>query len=68
MHRFAFMPFGNGVHKCIGMHFGGMEIKATMHQLLQRYRLTVPAGYRMPLDWVSLPRPKDGLPIRLHRL
>jgi len=68
VHRFAFMPFGNGVHKCIGMYFGGMEIKAIMHQLLRRYRLTVPAGYRMPLDWVSLPRPKDGLPIRLHRL
>ena len=68
VHRFAYMPFGTGVHKCIGMYFGGMEIKAAMHQLLQRYRLTVPAGYRMPVDWVSLPRPKDGLPLRLHRL
>jgi cytochrome P450 len=62
------MPFGNGVHKCIGMYFGGMEVKAAMHQLLQRYRLSVPPGYEMPIDWVSLPRPKDGLPIRLTRL
>ena len=46
VHRYAFMPFGNGVHKCIGMYFGGMEIKAAMHQLLQRYRLTVAA--RLP--------------------
>jgi cytochrome P450 len=68
VHRFAYLPFGNGVHKCIGMYFGGMEVKAAMHQLLQRYRLTVPAGYRMPIDWVSLPRPKDGLPVELHRL
>jgi cytochrome P450 len=68
VHRFAYLPFGNGVHKCIGMYFGGMEIKAAMHQLLLRYRLTVPAGYRMPVDWVSLPRPKDGLPVELHRL
>jgi cytochrome P450 len=68
VHRYAFMPFGNGVHKCIGMYFGGMEIKATMHQLLRRYRLSVPPGYRMPVDWVALPRPKDGLPIRLHQL
>ena len=67
VHRHAFMPFGTGVHKCIGMYFGGMEVKAAMHQLLQRYRLSVPAGYRMPIDWVSLPRPKDGLPLRLHR-
>ncbi len=65
VHRYAYMPFGNGVHKCIGMYFGGLEIKAAMHQLLQRFRLEVPPGYRMPLDWVSLPRPKDGLPIRL---
>ncbi len=66
VHRHAFMPFGNGVHKCIGMYFGGMEITATMHQLLRRYRFSVPEGYEMPLDWSSLPRPKDGLPISLH--
>ncbi|HEV7203701.1 MAG TPA: cytochrome P450 [Jatrophihabitans sp.] len=68
VHRNAFMPFGHGVHKCIGMYFGGMEVKAAMHQLLQRYRISVPAGYEMPVDWTSLPRPRDGLPITLHRL
>jgi cytochrome P450 len=68
VHRYAYLPFGNGIHKCIGMYFGGMEVKAAMHQLLQRFRLSVEPGYRMPIDWVSLPRPKDGLPIRLNRL
>ncbi|MBE7189511.1 cytochrome P450 [Jatrophihabitans endophyticus] len=68
VHRYAFMPFGNGVHKCIGMYFGGMEIKAVMHQLLLKYRLEVPDGYTMPLDWTSLPRPSDRLPLTLHRL
>jgi cytochrome P450 len=68
VHRFAYLPFGTGVHKCIGLYFGGMEIKAAMHQLLRRYRITVPPGYRMPIDWVSLPRPKDGLPVELHPL
>ena len=68
VHRYAFMPFGNGVHKCIGMYFGGMEVKAVMHQLLQRYRFSVPDGYTMPVDWTSLPRPSDGLPITLHTL
>jgi cytochrome P450 len=68
VHRYAYLPFGNGVHKCVGMHFGGMEVKAAMHQLLQRFRFTVAPGYRMPVDWVSLPRPKDGLPLHLHRL
>ncbi|MBN9619157.1 MAG: cytochrome P450 [Actinobacteria bacterium] len=67
VHRHAYLPFGNGIHKCIGMYFGGMEVKAAMHQLLLRYRITTDPGYRMPVDWVSLPRPKDGLPVRLHR-
>jgi cytochrome P450 len=68
VHRYAYMPFGTGVHKCIGMYFGGMEVKAAMHQLLRRYRLASPPGYRMPLDWSSLPRPRDGLPIELQSL
>jgi cytochrome P450 len=68
VHRHAYLPFGTGVHKCIGMYFGGMEIKAAMHQLLRRFRLTSPPGYRMPLDWSSLPRPRDGLPIELQSL
>jgi cytochrome P450 len=66
VHRNAWMPFGNGVHKCIGLHFGMMQIKAAMHQMLLKYRWTVPDGYTMPIDWVSLPRPKDGLPVRLQ--
>ena len=68
VHRYAYLPFGNGIHKCIGMYFGGMEVKAAMHQLLRRNRLSVPPGYEMPIDWSSLPRPRDGLPIQLHSL
>jgi cytochrome P450 len=68
VHRHAWEPFGSGVHKCIGLHFGGMQVKAAMHQLLMRFRWDTPAGYEMPIDWTSLPRPKDGLPIRLTRL
>jgi cytochrome P450 len=68
VHRAAWLPFGTGVHKCIGMHFGTMQVKAAMHQLLLRYRWTVPPDYRMPIDWTSLPRPKDGLPVHLTRV
>jgi len=68
VHRNAWMPFGHGVHKCIGMSFGGMEIKAVLHQMLLAYRWNVPAAYQLPIDWSSLPRPKDGLPVRLERL
>lgn len=64
-HRFAWIPFGGGVHKCIGMHFGGLEVKAIMHRLLRRYHWTIDPDYAPPMDNHSLPFPKDGLPITL---
>jgi cytochrome P450 len=67
-HKYAWAPFGGGVHKCIGMHFGSMEVKAIMHQLLQRYSLHVPPGYEPPIDYGTGPFPADGLPIELRPL
>jgi hypothetical protein len=66
--RYAWSPFGGGAHKCIGMYFAGMQVKTILHQVLQRYRWSVPADYEWPLDTTSLPSPKDGLPVRLERL
>jgi hypothetical protein len=43
-----------------------MEIKAIMHQLLMRYRWSVPADYEMPIDTTALPVPADGLPVKLE--
>jgi cytochrome P450 len=66
-HRLAWEPFGGGVHKCIGLYFGGMEVKAILHRLLRTHRWTVDPGYVAPLDHHSLPFPKDGQPICLTR-
>jgi cytochrome P450 len=66
-HRFAWEPFGGGVHKCIGLYFAGLEVKAIMHRLLREYHWSVEPGYVPPLDNHSLPFPKDGLPITLVR-
>ncbi|GAA3952490.1 cytochrome P450 [Gordonia caeni] len=66
-HRMAWMPFGGGVHKCIGLYFGQMEIKTIMHNLLRDYEWFVPAGYRLPMDYSALPVPKDKLPVTLVR-
>ncbi|HEX2312511.1 MAG TPA: cytochrome P450 [Thermomonospora sp.] len=68
VHRYAWEPFGGGAHKCIGLHFAGLQIKSVLHQVLLRYRWSVPDGYRWPLDTTSLPSPKDGLPVRLERI
>lgn len=67
-HKYAFAPFGGNVHKCIGMHFGTMEVKAILHQLLLSYRWSVPAGYEPVIDYGTGPYPADGLPIELRPL
>ncbi len=66
-HRAAWEPFGGGVHKCIGLYFAGMEVKAIMHRLLRDYRWSVDPDYVPPLDHHALPFPTDGQPIDLVR-
>jgi cytochrome P450 len=67
-HRYAWAPFGGNVHKCIGMHFGGMEVKAILHQLLLRIAWSIPAGYEPVIDYGTGPFPADGLPVTLRAL
>ncbi|MBJ8345082.1 cytochrome P450 [Antrihabitans sp. YC2-6] len=67
VHKHAWVPFGAGAHKCIGQHFGGMQVKAVMHKMLQNFEWSIEPGYRLRLDHTSLPRPKDGLHVCLHR-
>ena len=47
------------------MHFGGMEVKAILHQLLLRYELQIAPGYEPFMDTATGPFPADGLPIDL---
>lgn len=67
-HRFGYVPFGGGVHKCIGMRFAELEVRTLVAHALQRYRFYVPEGYELPLNFTSLPIPADGLPIRIERV
>ncbi|MBA3979303.1 MAG: cytochrome P450 [Alcanivorax sp.] len=67
VHPYAWVPFGGGAHKCIGLHFAELQVKAVLHQLVQQFEWSVDPDYRMPLDMTSLPVPKDKLPIRLRR-
>ena len=67
-HAFAWVPFGGGVHVCIGQHFATLQVKAIMHQLLLRYRWSIEPGYRMPYQLVPIAKPRDGLPVTLQRI
>ena len=71
-HPYAYFPFGGGAHKCIGMHFGQMEVKTILHQILRRYRVTSPlpdlGTPASAWDWTSLPKPLNDLPVTLTPL
>jgi cytochrome P450 len=67
-HRYAWLPFGGGVHKCIGMHFGMLEVKTLLHEMLRRFRWTTPDGYQVRWDSTALPVPADGLPVELREI
>ena len=69
-HSFAFMPFGGGAHKCIGLHFAGLQGKCFLFQLLLKRRVGMPADYAKRVKYVEVPfpHPTEGLPIELSRL
>ena len=67
-HPGQFVPFGGGAHMCIGLHFGDMEVKALLHQLVLQFAWQVPANYTMAVNFTSLPRPADHLPVSLMRI
>jgi cytochrome P450 len=52
---------------CIGQHFAGLQVKAIVTQLLQRYRWSIEPGYEMPYQLVPIAKPRDGLPLKLSR-
>jgi cytochrome P450 len=54
-HRYARAPFGGGVHKCMGMHFAFIMVKAVMHQMLQRFSWSVDPGYEVPWNYKGMP-------------
>ena len=67
-HPMCFHPFGSGAHKCIGLHFADVTVKAFLHRFVLTYRFATPAAYAPRLEWVPLPKPADGVPLTLAPL
>ena len=64
--RFAFIPFGAGVHKCLGMHFAQQEARIFVASLLQRADLQL-AGSK-PVRWYQWPNCRPRGPFFLDVL
>ncbi len=67
-HKYAWVPFGGGAHMCLGLHFAYMQAKAFFYVLLSEYRIVLPADYVCDFNMFPIPKPKDGLPVRIERL
>jgi cytochrome P450 len=64
--RFAYIPFGAGVHKCLGMHFAQQQARMFVALLLQRADLRL-AG-RRPVRWYHWPNCRPRGPFFLDVL
>jgi len=65
-HTHSWIPFGGGTHMCLGRRFAEAQVRLVMHQVLLRYRWSVPAGYAMPVRQAPISRPLDGLPVAIE--
>lgn len=63
--RGAYVPFGDGSRKCIGMRFGQAEIAVIARALLERFRFTRVPGNVVRIRQMPTLTPRDGMPLRL---
>ena len=64
-HRHAWIPFGGGAHKCLGLKFAELQVKLVLFHILRSYQLQVPTDYQMPYQPVPIGKPTDALPLQL---
>jgi len=67
-HKFAWVPFGGGAHMCLGLHFAYMQAKTFFYHLLTTSRIAIAPDYQPAWALWPIPKPRDGLPIRLERI
>lgn len=66
-HRHAFMPFGAGRRICVGAGFATMEGTIAAAMIAQRFTLDLVPGAKVVPEPTATLRPRDELPMTLHR-
>lgn len=68
IHKHAWVPFGGGAHKCLGIKFAELQIKLMLFHILKEYQISIAPGYEMPYSAVPIGKPTDLLPLTLTPL
>jgi cytochrome P450 len=53
---------------CLGLHFAYMQAKTFFYHLLTTSRIAIAPDYQPAWALWPIPKPRDGLPIRLERI
>ncbi|UUY08376.1 cytochrome P450 [Pseudomonas sp. J452] len=67
-HKYLYIPYGHGVHICLGQHFSVMQAKLIGHQLYQKFATQLFDGYEAKHRILPFSKPMEGLPIILKRV
>ena len=65
--RFSYIAFGGGPRLCIGYHFAMIEAVFMMGMVVPHYQLRVEKDFEMIAHSGITIRPRDGLPMTIHR-
>jgi cytochrome P450 len=65
-HRYAWLPFGGGMHMCLGLHFAQMQMKIVLAELLRTRTIELEDPGPPKMQWLPIAKPKKGLPVRLE--
>lgn len=66
--KYVSVPFGDGAHMCLGLHFAYMQTKLFMYHLLTSVRGEIADRYARDWQAWTIPKPKDGLKLWLTAL
>jgi cytochrome P450 len=67
IHRYAYLPFLNGPHMCIGSHFALMEGQLLLAMIAQRYEMHIENPDAVVRDLAITMRPRGKLWARTDR-
>jgi cytochrome P450 len=65
---FVYLPFGGGPRRCIGSNFSTMVMQVVISRLYKDFHFEVPKGYKPVIVPNITIKPKDGIPLIVHKI